>query len=173
MNAIAKGLKALGKKVMRMNLNMANLLAMVNIDLSDEEQFREFEVRHNLVDTNGSVLLEDEQVQQKHIDQEDYQDRTGYECFVNHVHLPCKQEREAVLSALGYIFGLKRSLEERFPDRTLVIIASFSDDEVSVRFHQYRDNERWLAGDLDEYKLEAILEIKSTGRQAGGWPQSQ
>jgi hypothetical protein len=144
-----------------MNQRMAGLLAKANVELSDERQFHDLEVEDDLIEANGAVLLKNEYMQSKHIAVEDYQDKTGYECFINHVHIPCKNGKRALLSALGYIFGLRKSLEKQFPDRVFVIIASFSDGECTVRFHQFRNNEQWLTGDLEGYKLDAIFEIMS------------
>ena len=64
-----------------------------------------------------------------------------------------------MLSSLAHIFWLRESLETQFPDRAFVIITPFSDGECTVRFHPSRNNERWLADDLDKYESEAILEI--------------
>jgi hypothetical protein len=147
------------RRTMRLNQGMAGLLAKLKIDLSDERQFLDFEVEHDLIETNGSILLRNEYLQSAHMALNDYQDRAGYECFVNHVHIACRPEKRDMLSSLAHIFWLRESLEKQFPDRAFVIITPFSDGECTVRFHQSRNNERWLADDLDKYESEAILEI--------------
>jgi hypothetical protein len=154
---------------MRMNQKMAKLLTKANVELSDERHFDDQETECDPIDVNGSVLLKSEYLRSRHIAPEDYQDRTGYECFINHVHIPCKRGKKNLLSALGHLFGLRESREEQFPERAFVIIASFSRGECTVRFHQLRHNERWLGDDLEEYRLNAILEITTReGRWAGG-----
>ena len=42
-----------------------------------------------------------------------FPDRTGYECFVNHVHLPFDGTRAAMLQLMGRIEGLRKSLKRR------------------------------------------------------------
>ena len=82
------------RRTMRLNQGMAGLLAKLKIDLSDERQFLDFEVEHDLIEANGSILLRNEYLQSAHMALNDYQDRTGYECFLNHVHIACRPEKE-------------------------------------------------------------------------------
>jgi hypothetical protein len=89
-----------------MNQKMAKLLAKANIDLSDEQQLNMQMVKHDFTEANGSVLLKNEYAHSRHIAAKYYQDKTGYECFVNHVHIPFKKGKKALLSSLGYLFSL-------------------------------------------------------------------
>jgi hypothetical protein len=149
-----------------MNQLMATLLTRTKVDLSDFDQLAAPRETIVLTTVGDSVLLEEELAHSKHVSLKDFEDRIGYECFVNHVHLTCRSGKRSLLAALGYIANLKRSLEEFRPNRAFVIIASFSDGECTVRFHESRQNEKWLADDIEGYKLEKILEIR-TGDVSG------
>jgi hypothetical protein len=139
---------------------MVGLLARTNIDLLKPNSFPMSKEPVTLVDIGGSVLLENEyRANSGHISVGQFEDRTGYECFLNHVHLPCRRGRRSFLSTFGYIAALRKSLAAFCNDRHFLIIASFSDGECTVRFHQFRQDERWLTDDLEGYELEAILEI--------------
>jgi hypothetical protein len=146
-----------------MNQKMAGLLARANIDLSKPNSFPMSKEPVTLSDIGGSVLLENVyRANSGHISMKDYQDRTGYECFINHIHLPCKRGRHSLLSAFDYITTLRKSLAAFCNNRHFLIIASFSDGECTVRFHQFRQDERWLTDDLERYEVEAILEIDTS-----------
>jgi hypothetical protein len=84
-------------------------------------------------------------------------DRTGMECFVNHVHLGdvCvgASAEEQLLEAIRFAGAIDRLAEET-PRRFIV---SLSDDECVVRFHQRREGESWISDDLERYPDEAII----------------
>ncbi|MBV9304240.1 MAG: hypothetical protein JOY53_19185 [Acidobacteriaceae bacterium] len=95
-----------------------------------------------------------------------FQDETGYECFVNHVHLEdiltsagvCLLLEQALLlanelSALKLNVGLFEPLE--------YIIVS-DGNEMNVRFHVVRSGQSWLADDLGVY-AEAVAALRLPG----------
>ncbi|MBA3580493.1 MAG: hypothetical protein H0W42_10970 [Gemmatimonadaceae bacterium] len=91
-----------------------------------------------------------------------YGDATGYEASMNaqHVedHLPRGAAREPValaVAARSCAVFLLRSLRA-FSDEPFRVIVSVSGRQSTIRFHRIRDNESWLAPDLDGYG-EAVL----------------
>jgi len=146
-----------------MNQSMASWLTRNRVDLASLDQLALPRQSMVLTEIGESVFLADELALSTHVSPKDFEDRTGYECFVNHVHLPCRSGKRSLLSTLNYLANLKRSLEEFCPHGVFLIIASFSDGECAVRFHRFRQNEKWLADDLEGYKLEKILEIRTNG----------
>jgi hypothetical protein len=82
------------------------------------------------------------------------QDETGYECFVNHLHIKNLGE------ALEFAQRLSSALAERFRVR-FVVIVSFDGRGATVRFHKLRSGQTWLNEDLEGYSEEGIAILDS------------
>src|SRR5260370_27877134 len=108
---------------------------------------------------DGSVLLKRELEGDHHVKTTDFPDRTGYECFVNHVHLPFSSTRESLLSCLRYAITLKSVLSQLQPRRQFQIIVSIGEGGCTVRFHEDRSGESWVADNLEGYP-EAVLVLE-------------
>jgi hypothetical protein len=97
--------------------------------------------------------------------QSDFPDRTGYECFVNHVHVDDYLEAGAasapLLATIGVAFA--RRLAEMLSARNggFVVIVGSDDLSSSVRFHRARNGESWLSDDLESYRDEAIAVLET------------
>jgi hypothetical protein len=156
-----KRMKIPGRKMTKMNQRMVKLLTKMGVDLSVLRSLpTSIEVPAMKV-VGESVLLQAEFARSMHITLKDFEDRTGYECFVNHVHIPWKKGRRSFLSVLGFIAAIKLSLDNYSVNKRFLILASFSDGECTIRFHQVRQGEKWLADDLEGYKTEALLQIET------------
>jgi hypothetical protein len=118
---------------------------------------------HSFTVVEGSLLLKDEYEKAKHVKLGDFPDRTGFECFVNHVHLPYDGSRESLQSCLCYVTALQKGLTQFGEGRPFLVILSVSDGDCVVRFHQRRPPESWLADDLEGYAEEAILVLPVEG----------
>ncbi|MBV9778471.1 MAG: hypothetical protein JOY62_00735 [Acidobacteriaceae bacterium] len=123
-------------------------------------------IDEGLVYEDGCVLLKSQfKLVQSNL-RKHFQDETGYECFVNHVHLEdiltsagvCLLLEQALLlanelSALKLNVGLFEPLE--------YIIVS-DGNEMNVRFHVVRSGQSWLADDLGVY-AEAVAALRLPG----------
>jgi len=107
----------------------------------------------------GSVLLVEEHRRSGGVSTEDFPDRTGYECFVNHIHLPYDGKRESLMACLACAEQVRGELERYTNGREFLIIVSVYADGCVVRFHECRPGESWLGGNLEAYTEEAILAI--------------
>jgi len=86
-------------------------------------------------------------------------DQTEVECAVNHEHLSAGNTQE-VQKLMEEVSGLKRSMEEQYPDVPFRIIASFQDDGATIRFHKVRPGEEWTnLSNLEGYLKEAVFVI--------------
>ena len=110
-----------------------------------------------------SVLLKGQWDPNKHVKPADCFDKTGFECFINHVHLPFDGTNETLAPCLEYAATLQEALTPHTQERQFRVIVSLSEDEAfpesacTVRFHQIRPGEHSIAEDLERYKSEAIL----------------
>ena len=82
------------------------------------------------------------------------EDETGYECFINHVHV------ERLGEALEFARRLSKALAATFA-YDFVVIVSFDGRQATVRFHRLRKGQTWLTDNLEEYREEGIAVIDS------------
>lgn len=143
---------------MRSNSKMSALLNGVDISRAfsngeglDQTDLPEIEIN------NDSVLLKKEYERNRHVRVTAFPDRTGFEAFINHVHLPFSGTRESLLSCLDYAAALRRALTPLVGLRRFKIILSIEKGDCSVRFHEIRVGENWVAENLEEYADEAII----------------
>ncbi len=143
---------------MKTNKRMSELLARANIAVPFPSHLGSEELRLPVLTiVNGSVLLKDEYERAGHLKLADFPDKTGYECFVNHFHMPFSGRRESLLSCLSYAGALQRELARFVTGRSFQVIASVTENSCTVRFHEVRQGENWVTEDLERYGEEAIL----------------
>ena len=144
-----------------MNSRMSALLKASSVSIPLDENLTSEPLTIPVLQiVDGSVLLKSELEGTKHVKISDFPDRTGYECFINHVHLPFEQTRESLLSCLRYAIALQSGLAELQPRRHFQIIVSVGEADCTVRLHEDRSGESWVAENLDGY-TEAVLVLKS------------
>lgn len=112
---------------------------------------------------NGCLLLKSQMSLMQSEIRTEFQDDTGYECFVNHLHL------EDILASSDGCFLLKQALafaealtnlkSDAAVSEPVEYIISGTEHEVNVRFHLIRPNEVWLAENLEGYE-EAVAAIQ-------------
>jgi hypothetical protein len=111
-----------------------------------------------VVDRDGCVFFAQLAKRASSASGSDFPDLTGYECFVNHVHIDdyVEDADERTLALVGVAFARRvcELLSARSGDFNVIV----GTDELScsVRFHQVRAGEAWLSNDLESYKEEAI-----------------
>jgi hypothetical protein len=139
-----------------MNKRMAQILKKSKVSVPSVGSHRAGGLPR-LAQINGSVLLRDEYERAKAARLSDFPDRTGYESFINHIHLPYSGSSSSLKQCLTYTRALKQALQKLRPRRKFEIIVSLSDDGCVVRFHQIRPGEHWVSPNLETYADEAIL----------------
>jgi hypothetical protein len=88
-----------------------------------------------------------------------YHDKTGFECFVNHIHINDYADEDYLEIGLAFLLSLGSKLQREFSKRKFRLILSENNDGCTVRFHCLRNGERWTSEDLDQYKEEGIFII--------------
>jgi hypothetical protein len=140
-------------EAMKTNQNMRRFLR----ELQDNQAVLSPELLRILdggfVEERGCVLLASE-AGHSVFDRAATQDETGYECFINHVHV------ESLGEALEFGRRLKQTLAAIFGDDFVVVVA-FDGFEATVRFHRLRVDQRWLSDNLEEYRGEGIAVLDS------------
>jgi hypothetical protein len=82
------------------------------------------------------------------------EDETGFECFINHLHI------EDLAEALEFARLLHKALADAFTGSFAVIVA-YDGREATVRFHRLRANQTWLSENLEGYLDEGIAVLDS------------
>ena len=142
---------------MRMNHRMSVLLEEAGIPVSFAScGLPEPTGIPTLIAVDGSILLKDEYEKARHVRVEDFPDKTGFECFVNHVHFPFKGV-DSLRPCLGYATTLQHALRRLAQGRSWQLIVSVADSDCTIRFHEIRPGQAWIAEDLEAYESEAIL----------------
>jgi hypothetical protein len=138
---------------MKMNALMSQLLNRLDVSLDTDSLARSM---LTLIEVDGSIVLAREFEQAKGVTTNDFPDRTGFEAFVNHVHLSFGGTRQSLRTCIQSAIGLHNELS-RYPSRAFTVILSILDDNCVIRFHQLRADETWLSDDLEKYTEESIL----------------
>ena len=115
-------------------------------------------LRGELVSENGCWFLRDLREGARTTSLTSFPDRTGFECFVNHIHIgdfvDAPNADESLAQALAWAKAIQAKLESlgRFN-----VIVSCHESDCSVRFHRLRTGEAWLTDDLDGYTEEVLV----------------
>jgi hypothetical protein len=115
-----------------------------------------------IISVNDVFLLRELANAKTNVTTASFQDKTGYECFMNHLHIEEYAGEQPMTQAVLFAAGvLTRWVSQKFHGQLVAIVGS-DEESVVVRFHYKRPNEFWLAEDLDGYELESVLEISSS-----------
>jgi hypothetical protein len=138
---------------MKTNQNMRRFLTELQTNPSVLSPELSSILASGFVEEKGCVLLASE-THDSVFDRAAHQDETGYECFINHVHI------ERLDEALEFARRLKKALVAAFVS-DFVVIVSFDGQKATVRFHRLRAGQTWLNDNLEEYREEGIAVIDS------------
>jgi hypothetical protein len=103
----------------------------------------------------------------KNVKPENFPDLTGFECFVNHIHIedqldgPAMDQTALLRQGIAFALATESQLRSTFPGKPFKVIVAASANGCGARFHLVRPGEEWLASDLDGYKGEAILVLEN------------
>jgi hypothetical protein len=98
---------------------------------------------------------------------ENFPDLTGFECFVNHIHVedqldnPIPTQTALLKQGIAFALATESRIRSTFPGKPFKVIVAANQSGCGVRFHLVRPGEEWLASDLDGYGEEAILVLES------------
>ncbi len=88
-----------------------------------------------------------------------FPDETGYECFVNKIHIDDYVVEKQLLTGMSFLHALSLRCADMKGTLPVRGILSTSEDGTIVRFHQHRPSQCWLDDDLDHYTEEGVLEV--------------
>lgn len=147
---------------LEMNKKMRNLLEKNNLSLANsykiEDNLKPY-LQSGIEEYKECFLLKSQMEAVKTTFIEDCYDRTGFESFINHIHLgDIVSNSNIVIQALAFTQELSKMLKNFAPKKNFKVIVSGNKNDLSIRFHLVRANESWLSDNLDGYE-EAILAL--------------
>lgn len=105
-----------------------------------------------LTERNGCVFLAGLLEGCTSASQQDFPDKTGYECFVNHIHIDDFAASDKVRVAVAFLTRVAAMLKAQYRDDGFRGLIGMDGTDVTVRFHRARANEEWLSNDLEGYE---------------------
>ena len=88
---------------------------------------------------------------------ENFSDLTGFECFINQVHVEdhlhgtLLDEMALLKEGVAFALAVHRQLHSSFADKPFTVILAATGTTCGVRFHVTRPAEEWLSSNLDGY----------------------
>ncbi len=92
---------------------------------------------------------------------DDFPDKTGYECFINSIHVDDYVDADYLVYACRLVedfFAAWRRTEKKEVLRAIISSDEFG---ATVKFHVHRDFESWISEDIEAYE-NAVLVADST-----------
>src|SRR5258708_5039924 len=89
-------------------------------------------LQQNLEVVEGSVLLAGERKQNQHVQISGFPDRTGFESFLNHVHLVYNGTNDSLVSCLSYAESIGKVLIPFAKGRSFRVIISISEGDCTI-----------------------------------------
>lgn len=98
---------------------------------------------------------------QSHINESDFTDDTGYECFINSIHFDDYVDNDVFEQALLFSENLIKVWNAQNNGLVLMLVLSETDFGFNLKFHLYREEENWInENDIDKFE-EALIVFNS------------
>ena len=95
------------------------------------------------------------------VKRESFPDCTGYECFVNSVHVEDHDDKEPLMQAILFVKQVFSVWNTSTQNLTLIAIVSADEFSVVAKFHVSRPTEQWLSDNIEGYG-DPIMSVNST-----------
>lgn len=107
---------------------------------------------------NGCYFLRSLYGIQSHISESDFIDATGYECFINSIHIDDYVEIDLFEQAMLFADKLIELWKIQNNGLILTVILSETEFGFNIKFHTCRKNEQWINEDeMDKFEEAMIL----------------
>lgn len=156
---------------MRINGRMRTSLGQANpADFVEGERLSEKLselLSEGFTDLDGAIVFTAMRDTAEKVTPDNFPDRTGYECFVNHVHVEdhvndsLSKQPSLLKQGIAFALAVESGLRSGFPGKPFEVIVAATMSGCAVRFRSVRAGEQWLASDLDGYEEEAILVLET------------
>lgn len=91
------------------------------------------------------------------VDLGSFEDKTGYECFINSIHIDDYVENEWLGTALQFADRLLSSWARVPRSQILQVVLTSDELGATVKAHVLRHGESWVSGDLEGYEAPVLV----------------
>lgn len=88
----------------------------------------------------------------KNVTRDSFPDCTGYECFVNSIHVEDYDDKAPLSQAIQFVACVFAAWRASVPTLTLTSVVSADEFSVVVKFHVKRPAEQWLSENIEGYE---------------------
>ena len=141
------------------NKKMKSILNNINFNFKKLPRKLENLIDLGFTYENGCVFLSGLYIMDRNSSESEFPDKTGYECFVNSLHIDDYVDNDFLIFSLFFVDKLF-SFWHTFDNRSIRAIVSCDEFGAVVRFHLLRENEIWLNENI-EASIQPILYIDS------------
>ncbi len=148
--------------MLRFNSKMKHVLEETTVRSYENKRLRQISERGFCQKAECFFL---EELYQPHFDQHtvsQFHDETGFEAFVNSIHLRDHCNGEFLGIGLGFIAQTFQGFEAGAFNRRLKASFSLSNDDAVAKFYIAREGQEYLSDDLEGYDT-AVLEMDRNG----------
>lgn len=140
------------EKNKKMNMELSNIKYQ-NLELNTD--LKEI-VEAGFVNANGFVFLKMLYEKATNVSEIDFPDRTGYECFINSVHIDDFVEADCLITACMFVDFIFKKWKDANIKGVLCAIISSEELSTIVKIHLKRNGESWLDENIEKYE-DAVL----------------
>lgn len=155
---------------MKMNALMASMSAAAPLATPLAPSLQRI-AKHGFIRTDGCCLIADLLPESTNVTRFSFPDRTGYECFINTIHIEDYDDKSPLSQAFKFVMCVFDIWRQSDADQTLVAIVSVDELSVVVRFHVKRPGEHWVGQNLEAYEDPIMLIDSSNCHSFGRGPQ--
>lgn len=145
---------------MKINNPMRELLKEVDLEVSLNSSLQDI-VGHGFEDKEDCYFMAALFRGSTNVTRDSFQDATGYECFINSLHIEDYGSEDPLSQAIKFVE--KIFYIWNIHQKNIVLAAIISSDEFSVvtKFHVKRAGENWINEDVNNYE-DPIMFISSS-----------
>ncbi|EUC17707.1 UNVERIFIED_ORG: hypothetical protein BDU10_7515 [Burkholderia sp. CF145] len=143
---------------MKTNKAMRNLLSGLQLNRSLSPSLKAV-ADNGFVHHNGCYVLRDLSAT-TNATRSTLGDSTGYECFVNSLHIEDYEADQPLAQAILFVMQVFQIWNAAAPNKYLTAIVSAGEFSVVAKFHVKRPDEHWLSDNIEGYD-DPVLSIDS------------
>jgi hypothetical protein len=145
---------------MKSNAAMRKLLEDAAFVAHIEPALREI-VDGGFVVKEGCHLLAALEPAATNVTRANFPDCTGYECFVNSIHVEDYDDKTPLCQAIQFVMQIFAAWLASTPTLALVAIISVDEFSVVVKFHAKHQEEQWLSENIEGYE-DPVMSMESS-----------
>ena len=122
------------------------------------------------IENNGCYFLKKLYNINRHLKESNFPDKTGFECFVNSIHIDDYTNDDFLAQAIFFLNEIFINWSQD-GDKILKGIIGQTEYGANIKFHVVRDGENWIdEKKIDEFKDGLIIQTSTISRTKGNVP---